>query len=410
MIIEIDASLVERHLLELARHGAHGETGVWRTVYSPEWVAAQDQVAGWFAEAGLDVRRDAVGNVWGRLAGDQEGPVVASGSHIDSQTPGGRYDGALGVIGALVALRTLRERFGRPRRTIEVVSLCEEEASRFHAANFWGSRAVIGSIEPDEPEQIRDADGVSIAEAMRAVGLDPGRIPEAARDDVETWIELHIEQGPVLEAAGLPVGVVDAITGIRHYVVQLVGRSDHAGARPMEGRLDPMACFAEIVSAVIGVALELGPPTVTTVGRVQVEPNLPAAVPDRVTFTVDSRHPDPHALEEQHARQERLMRSIAERRGLGISWSTPIDLPPCLCDPAVVAALERAAREQDVPLRRMHSGAGHDTQNIARIAKVAMVFARSKDGRSHTPAEFTAAADAAAATRVLAAALHELAY
>lgn len=410
MIIDIDAGLVERHLLELARHGAHGETGVWRTVYSPEWVAAQDEVARWFANAGLDVRRDAVGNVWGRLAGDREGPVIASGSHIDSQTPGGRYDGALGVIGALVALRTLRERFGRPRRTIEAVSLCEEEASRFHAANFWGSRAVIGSIKPDEPERIRDADGVSIAEAMRAVGLDPGRIPEAARDDVETWIELHIEQGPVLEAAGLPAGVVDAITGIRHYVVQLAGRSDHAGARPMEGRLDPMAGFAEIVSAVIGVALDLGPPAVTTVGRAQVEPNLPAAVPDRVTFTVDSRHPDPDVLEEQHARQEHLMRSIAERRGLEISWSTPIDLPPCLCDPAVVAALERAAREQDVPFRRMHSGAGHDTQNIARIAKVAMVFARSKDGRSHTPAEFTAAADAAAATRVLAAALHELAY
>ena len=410
MEIEVDASLLERHLLDLACHGAHGETGVWRTVYSPEWVAAQDQVAHWFGEAGLEVRRDAVGNVWGQLAGDQEGPVIASGSHIDSQTPGGRYDGALGVIGALVALRTLRERFGRPRRTIEAVSLCEEEASRFHAANFWGSRAIIGSIDPEEPERILDFDGVSIAEAMHVVGLDPARIPDAARDDIETWIELHIEQGPVLETAGLPVGVVDAITGIRHYVVQLIGRSDHAGARPMEGRLDPMAGFAEIVTAVIGVALEMGPPSVTTVGRIHVEPNLPAAVPDRVTFTVDSRHPDPRALKDQHARQEQLMRTIAERRGLEISWQTPLDLPPCLCDPGVVRALERAGREQNVPLMRMHSGAGHDTQNMAKIAKVAMVFARSKDGRSHTPAEFTTVDDAVAATRVLAATLYELAY
>jgi allantoate deiminase len=410
VVIDVDANLVERYLLELAHHGAYGETGVWRTAYSPEWVAAQDQVADWFAEAGLDVRRDAVGNVWGRLASDQEGPVIASGSHIDSQTPGGRYDGALGVIAALVALRTLRERFGRPRRTIEAVSLCEEEASRFHATNFWGSRAITGSIVPDEAEKIRDFDGVSIAEAMRAVDLDPRRIPDAARDDLETWIELHIEQGPVLETAGLPVGVVDAITGIRHYLVQLVGRSDHAGARPMIGRLDPMAGFAEIVTAVIGVALENGPPAVTTVGRVHVEPNLPSAVPDQVTFTLDSRHPDPQALEEQHARQEQLMREIAERRGLEISWTKPLDLPPCLCDPAVVTALEAAARTQEVPFRRMHSGAGHDTQNIARIAKVAMVFARSKDGRSHTPAEFTSVEDAVAATRVLAATLHELAY
>jgi allantoate deiminase len=408
--VDIDEAQLERHLEELARHGAHGETGVWRTVYSPAWVAAQEQVAAWFSQAGLDVRRDAVGNVWGRLEGDQAGGGIASGSHIDSQTPGGRYDGALGVVAALVAVGALRERFGRPRRTIEAVSLCEEEASRFHAANFWGSRALTGSIEPGEPDRIRDFDDVSIGDAMRTVGLDPERIHEAARNDVDTWIELHIEQGPILETAGVPVGVVDAITGIRHYAVRLVGRSDHAGARPMVGRLDPLAGFAEIVTTVVGVALELGPPAVTTVGRVHVDPNLPAAVPESVTFTVDSRHPDERVLAEQHARQERLMREIAGRRGLELSWTTPIDLPPCACDPDVVAAVERAAREQDVPFLRLQSGAGHDTQNIARIARVAMVFARSKDGRSHTPAEFTSTADAVAATRVLAGTLHGLAY
>jgi allantoate deiminase len=148
---------------------------------------------------------------------------------------------------------------------------------------------------------------------------------------------------------------------------------------------------------------------VTTVGRVHVEPNLPVAVADRVVFTVDSRHPDPHMLVDQHARQETLMRAIAERRGLELSWTIPLDLPPCLCDPAVVTALERAAQEQGIPARRMHSGAGHDTQNLARIARVAMVFARSKDGRSHTPAEFTSAEDAASATAVLAAAPARLA-
>jgi allantoate deiminase len=203
---------------------------------------------------------------------------------------------------------------------------------------------------------------------------------------------------------------VDAITGIRHYVVCLTGRSDHAGARPMEGRLDPMAGFAEIVTAVIGVALEAGAPAVTTVGRVHVEPNLPAAVPDAVTFTVDSRHSDPPALAAQHSRQEELMREIAGRRGLEISWTTPLDLPPCICDATVVEALERAAGSEGIPFRRMHSGAGHDTQNLARIAKVAMVFVRSEGGRSHTPAELTTVDDAVAATRVLAAALQALAY
>ena len=409
-MIDVDAGLVERLLLELARDGAYGETGVWRTAYSPEWVAAQDRVAAWMAEAGLAVRRDAVGNVWGTLSGSDDGPVVATGSHIDSQNPGGRYDGALGVIAGLVALRTLREQYGTPRRTLEAVSLCEEEASRFHATNFWGSRAIVGGISPEETERIRDREGISIGEAMRAVGLDPERIPEARRDDLDTWIELHIEQGPILEEEGLPVGVVDAITSIRHYVVELRGRSDHAGARPMKGRLDPMAGFAEIVTAVIGVALESGPPAVTTVGRVDVQPNIPSAVPDQVTFTLDSRHPDQATVDAQHARQERLMREIAERRSLEISWTKPLDLPACPSDPEVVATLERAATEEGIPFRRMHSGAGHDTQNIARIAKTAMVFARSKDGRSHTPEEFTSVEDCVAAIRVLAAALHELAY
>jgi allantoate deiminase len=409
-VIDVDAGLVERLLLELARDGAYGETGVWRTVYSPEWVAAQDRVAAWMADAGLEVHRDAVGSVWGTLAGSEDGRVIATGSHVDSQTPGGRYDGALGVIAGLVALRTLREQFGTPRRTLAAVSLCEEEASRFHATNFWGSRAIVGGISPGETEQIRDRENTSIGEAMRTVGLDPERIPEAKRDDLDTWIELHIEQGPILEDEGLPVGVVDAITSIRHYVVELRGRSDHAGARPMKGRLDPMAGFAEIATAVIGVALESGPPAVTTIGRVDVQPNLPSAVPDLVTFTLDSRHPDQRAVGAQHARQEELMQEIAERRGLEISWTKPLNLPASPSDPAVVAALEQAATEQGIPFRRMHSGAGHDTQNIAKIAKTAMVFARSKDGRSHTPEEFTSVEDCVAAIRVLTAALHRLAY
>jgi allantoate deiminase len=410
MRVDVDAALLERHLLELARHGAHGDTGVWRTAYSPTWAAAQDTVARWYGEAGLAVRRDAVGNVWGRLEGSDPSSVVASGSHIDSQTPGGRYDGALGVVAALVAVRALAEQFGRPRLTLEAVSLCEEEASRFHAARFWGSRAITGTIGPDETTTVHDADGVSIGDAMREVGLDPARIGEAARGDLTAWIELHIEQGPVLESAGRSVAVVDAITGIRHYVVELSGRSDHAGARPMAGRRDAVAAFAEIVTGVIGVSLELGPPAVTTVGRVAVEPNLPAAVPERVDFTLDSRHPDQRLLAEQHTRQEAVMREVAARHDVGISWRVPLDLPPCPCDPSIVAVLERAAHEQGVSVARMQSGAGHDTQNIARIAPAAMVFARSKDGRSHTPAEFTSIADAVEATRVLAAALYELAY
>jgi allantoate deiminase len=230
--INIDTAQVEHYITELAKFGKHGETGVWRTVYSPEWVAAQDQVAAWMTEAGLDVHRDEVGNVWGRLEGGEGGKSIVSGSHIDSQRPGGRFDGALGVIAALTAIGALKQQLGQPRRTLEVLSLCEEEASRFPTSNFLGSRAITGAITPEDALEMVGYDGKTMAEAMAAIGLDADRLPEAKRDDIDIFIELHIEQGPILEQADVPVAVVTAINSIRHYVVELTGRSDHAGARP----------------------------------------------------------------------------------------------------------------------------------------------------------------------------------
>jgi allantoate deiminase len=408
--VDIDGARVERLVLDLARFGAWGETGVWRTVYSPEWVQASDLYAAWCAEAGLDVHRDAVGNVWGRLEGTEPGPSIVSGSHTDSQRPGGRYDGALGAIAGLVAIRALREQFGPPRRTLEAVALCEEEGSRFPTARFWGSRALIGGIAPGDADATIGYDGETIAEAMRAIGLDPDAIPSAKRDDIDAFVELHIEQGPILEAADLPVAVVDAITGIRHYQVTLTGESNHAGAFPMDLRRDPMAGFAEIAAGVVNTAHRMGRPAVTTVGRIEVEPNFPAIVPRRVRFTVDARHPDPAQRELLYARHEALMREVAARRGLEIEWERQLDLAPCLSDPDLVATFQRAARDEGIPFATMPSGAVHDTQQMAAIARVCMIFVRSRDGRSHTPEEFSSVPDMVAGIRVLAAGLHALAY
>jgi allantoate deiminase len=245
---------------------------------------------------------------------------------------------------------------------------------------------------------------------MRAVGLDSARIPEAARDDIDTFIELHIEQGPVLEQAGLPVGIVTGITGLRHYVVEVRGEANHAGAFPMDLRRDPMAGAAEMIAGVIQAAATKGRPAVTTVGRIQAEPNYPAIVPGMITFTIDARHPQPEALAQLYAGHEALLRSVAARRGLQVSWRTTLDLPPCPSDRATVRLLQRAAREQGVPTMLMHSGAGHDSQVMAGRAKVAMIFVQSKDGRSHTPEEFTSIEHAVMGIRMLAAALHQLAY
>ncbi len=408
--IGIDAAELEAAILTLGAIGAHSGTGVWRTVYSPEWVAAMDLCRTWAQTAGLEVRQDAVGTLWVLLPGTEPGPAIVSGSHIDSQRPGGRYDGALGVLAALFALKTLKAKFGKPRRTLEAVAFCEEEGSRFPTAGFWGSRAITGRIAPADLETVVGYDGETIAEAMRSVGLDPARCGDARRDDIEAFIELHIEQGPILEAAGIPVAIVDAITGIGHRRVTLTGVQNHAGAFPMDLRKDPMAGFAEIGLGLIDHAHRMGRPAVTTIGRCVPYPNAPAVIPRSVTFTVDARHPEPEAKRRMYDTHDRLIREVATRRGLAVEIETLFDHAPSLSDPDLLQALHRGASEQGIPTLIMASGAGHDAQQMARIAKTAMIFVRSKDGRSHTPEEYSSAADCALGTKLLAAALHKLAY
>ncbi len=396
--------------MELGRFGAYADTGVWRTVYDPTWVAATDQYETWCKEAGLAVHRDAVGNVWGTLKGSQSDKAIVSGSHIDSQRPGGRYDGALGALAGLIAVRALKEQFGQPKKTLQALSLCEEEGSRFPSTNFWGSRAITGRIAPGDAEAMQGYADETMADAMTAIGLDPGRIPEARRDDIEAFVELHIEQGPILEHADLPVAVVDAITGIRHYNITLTGEQNHAGAFPMDLRRDPMAGFAEIASGVINTAHRMGRPAVTTVGRCVPYPNGPAVVPKSINFTIDARHPDPAQRKILYERHEGLMREVAARRGLEIEWDYYVNHEPCLSDPGLVKTFQDAARAQGIPFMTMPSGAGHDSQQMALITKVVMLFVRSKDGRSHTPEEFSSVEDIVAGIRTLAAGLHTLAY
>ena len=309
-----------------------------------------------------------------------------------------------------IAIRTLRERFGTPRRPLEAVAFCEEEGSRFPAANFWGSRAVTARIRPEEAGLLLDYEGQTIADAMRAVGLDPIRVAEAAREDIDTFIELHIEQGPLLERAGLPVGIVTGITGLRHYAVEVVGEANHAGAYPMDLRHDPMAGAAEMISGVLETATRSGRPAVTTVGRLQIEPNYPAIVPGKVSFTVDARHPEPQALAQLYAAHEALLRAVAKRRALKVDWRITLDQPPSPSDAATVRLLETAARSQGIPMMSMHSGAGHDSQVMAGIAKIAMIFVQSRNGRSHTPEEFTSVEHAVLGINTLAAGLYQLAY
>ena len=407
LTVHIDEVVLRRYLDELYAVGAEPGGGAYRPLYSDAWAAACTLVEGWMQDAGLTVRRDAVGNIWGRVAGN--GKAVVTGSHIDTVRHGGRLDGALGITAGLTALRALVQARGKPKRPLELLVVCEEEGSRF-ATNFWGSRAIIGAIGREEADSVKDAEGVTLARAMRDRGLDPSNIPSAARDDLGAFVELHIEQGSILETERVPLAVVTAIAGAVHLEVVVTGRPDHAGTTPMDLRRDALAAAAAMIQAVQSIAAALGRPAVATVGRVRVEPDQINVIPGRVTFTVDLRHADVAGRRALEERIRSLCQTIASERGLGIEIRTLHARPPVPMDGAVRHLLERAATDAGVTPAALVSGAGHDAQVLAARCAVGMLFVPSIGGRSHCPEEATDQKHLALGTQVLARALELLAY
>lgn len=408
--LDITEADVEACVKEMAQFGRHPDGGLYRAVYTPEWQKAVETYKGWLRSDGLQVREDEVGNVFGVLPGREPGASVVTGSHIDTAIQGGPLDGTLGVIAARLALRALKRAYGQPRRTLEALAVCDEEASRFHS-NFWGARAIAGLIKPGEPESIFDADGVSMADAMRSCGLDPSSVERAHRDDIDTFIELHIEQGPVLEREGIPVAVVTAITGIEQLEVQVIGRADHAGGFPMDLRRDPVLGAAEMVLAAARAGLELGKPATVTVGRISARPGSPNIVAADVTFTIDARYPDQVGHERLVASVTDSCAAIAARLGLGLKHKRLLYQPPMMSTREVVETIKSAARDLGLACREMVSGGGHDTQVLARAGiKRAMIFVPSTAGRSHAPDEWTPLPDMVKGILLLTETLHRLAY
>ncbi len=407
-LVAIDERRLLRRLDDLAQRGAQ-PGGLYRALYTPAWVAATELVSDWLREAGLLVRRDAVGNVWGRIEGARGGRAIVTGSHIDTVRGGGALDGALGVVAGIEAVASLVAAEGRPNRILECVAICEEEGSRF-GTNFWGARAIADRLEPDEAVRVRDADGVTLADAMRGVGLDPAKAAQAVRRDIDTFVELHIEQGPILDEAGERVGVVGRIAGTAHLDVAVRGEPDHAGAAAMDRRRDALLGAAAMMLAIAEVARDLGPPAVVTVGTIAVEPAQVNVVPGLARFTVDARHSDEARRRELVAEIERACRVIGHERDLGVEVRTLRDRPPVSLSDRTLDVLRRACRAAGIEPREMTSGAGHDTQILSAAAQTGMLFVPSIGGRSHRGDEATAAEDVVLGTRILATALRELAY
>lgn len=384
--------------------------GVTRLLYGADWGRAQSYLAERMRELGFAVRDDRVGNVYGRLEGAKpDAPVILTGSHIDTVRSGGAYDGAYGIAAGIAALDALRRAYGPPKRTLEVVSFCEEEGSRF-PLSYWGSGNVAGVYAPEEAAAHVDFAGMSMQEAMEAAGYGRADQPSARRRDIAAFVEAHIEQGVILERKRLDIGIVTAIVGQKRYTVTVRGAANHAGTTPMSMRRDAAACAAEMIFELERLAFGEGEPLVATVGRIESKPNTPNVIPGAVAFTVDARHADDAALAAFCERFLRRFRDIAARRGLALETALWLDTAAAPMHPAFCETLIDICREEQLASQLMVSGAGHDAQMLQAICPSAMIFVPSRSGISHSPDEYSSPKALGDGLAVLTKLLYKLAY
>ena len=363
---------------------------------------ALDTLAFWMQQAGMSARRDAAGNLVGRYEGEAPGaPALLIGSHIDSVRNGGRYDGALGVMLGIDVVEALSNAGRRLPFAVEVIAFGDEEGSRFPASMVC-SRAVAGTVDPRVME-MADAEGVSLARAFADFGLDPTRLEEAARKpgEVLAFLEAHIEQGPVLEAEGLALGVVTAIAAQKRLMVRFTGMAGHAGTTPMSLRKDPGPAAAEAILALERICSGAKDGLVGTVGRISALPGAFNVIPGAVEFSMDVRSEVAATRDAAVAAVTAEIEAIAARRGLTVSVTLMQDLAASPCDPDLTALLEEAVAATGQAARRLPSGAGHDAMVIADLCPTAMLFIRCEGGISHNPREAVTEADCALAAQAM---------
>ncbi|ALS20453.1 Zn-dependent hydrolase [Paenibacillus naphthalenovorans] len=383
------AADIQQAIEWLADYGKDASGGVTRFLYSDAWSLAQQALARRMAEAGLHAYYDDCGNLFGRLEGSRpDEPVLLTGSHLDTVKCGGRYDGAYGILAGMIALTYLQERFGAPRRTLEVVSLCEEEGSRF-PLTYWGSGNITGKYALDAVPAIRDIDGISLQEAMEAAGFGLGRYPSPRRSALAGFIELHIEQGLVLERERLSIGIVDGIVGQKRFMVRVDGTANHAGTTPMKLRRDALAGACEMIAFLEKTALSQREPFVATTGQLQVQPNLANVIPGQVVFTVDVRDADSEVLEQFCSTFKSVFAEIAERRQLSVDFHEWMSMHPVRMNVDMNRSLASICEGRGLAYRSMFSGAGHDAQMFQAVCPTTMLFVPSKEGISHSPLEYS---------------------
>lgn len=396
--VQINIHRLMRSLEDMWQFGATPNGGVYRLALTDEDKAARDTLREWFEEAGLTVRVDDFGNMIGRREGTRELAPVLIGSHLDTVPFGGRYDGVLGVLAGLEVVRALNDAGIETARPIEIVNWTAEEGSRFRPALF-GSRGALDRHHDADPLAITDATGLGFGDELARIGY-AGEVANRP-NSAHAYLELHIEQGPILEAEDRPVGLVQGIIGQTWFDVTVNGRAGHAGANPMHLRRDALVAAAQLVLEIRRLATESVDYGVATVGQMTVEPGAMNVVPSRVRFTVDLRCASASDMAMIGDGIRAAARDVEQREGVQVEIvgtdsdkSTPFDA-------GIMGAIRDAIAAEGLELRELWSGAGHDAGPAAHTWPTGMIFVRSKDGLSHAAAEYSSPEDIAAATAVL---------
>jgi N-carbamoyl-L-amino-acid hydrolase len=357
----------------------------------------RDLFVSWLQQIGLEVHIDKIGNIVGVLKGETDEPCILMGSHIDTVGTGGKFDGALGTLGALEVIETVKESGVRPKRSLAVIAFTNEEGARFQP-DILGSCVWTGDMSLEETYPIVDTEGKSVGDELKRIGYvgdaEPGFLPTKA------YLELHIEQGPVLDAEGGGVGAVTGVQAIWWSELTLTGEANHAGTTPMKYRRNPALAAARIITFLDQLTREIDG-TVANTGRITTEPGNVNVVPARMTMTVDLRNPDDKKLDEVERRFSAFLDEIRREGQIGIEQRELAKFPAQPFDPELIQAVEDAAKAHGHKVRRMHSGAGHDAQMMATKVPTAMIFGPSVKGISHNPKEFTSDADCTAGADVL---------
>ncbi len=399
--------LWQRHM-EMARIGAIPDNGVNRAAFSKEDIAARKLLISWAHARNFTIAMDAIGNLFIRRAGtDPRAAPVMTGSHMDSQPRGGRFDGIYGVLAGLEALEAIEEAGVKTRHPIELVAWSNEEGGRFPPCTM-GSAVYTGAKPLSDFLEVKDNEGIALKDALaQTLAATPAAEKRELNAPAAAYIEAHIEQGPLLQQEGKTIGVVTGIQGLRWFNVEVFGETAHAGTTPLELRKDALREAIAAINALHELTRDASDTLRFTIGRMLVAPNSPNSVPSHVMFSVDLRHPDPATIARLGEAIGPMVRKAAKHCSVKITPTLHDD--PCVFDPAVVECVERAAQALKLAHRRMPSGASHDAMYMARVCPTGMIFVPCERGISHNEAENAKPEDLAAGTRVLTAALLELA-